>query len=312
MSDPKTMSQASAVPVVTVGNEGNALRFEAAQNSTQVGGADLFDNGQIPLQYAPGALVFQAVSSVWYQQRSLVQFCDYGYDQYFGGNSGYLTTEQPGRGMTSMQLNGYPGRRLPFIVQSIGLSASLPYAPPPGTITGRLDGGGSTDIKVSKGGPQSASTQNIAEQLFRNGLEQCYVEYEIDQNCRRYLGQPQFFPAGVGVSDSLVFRGLGPAVAGARILLPREAIVLPKSTSDNQLQHLFKLRLQAQNATTGRGTPADPAFDAPTTNDVVAMPIFLTFQGAFGVYADGSETIVQPADSYEAARVANNIAKSQG
>lgn len=307
MPDPK-MSQ--AVPTVTVGNEGNALRFEAVQNSTQVGGADLFDNGQIPLQYAPAALVFQAVSSVWYQQRSLAQFCDFGYDQFFGSNCGYLTTEQPGRGMTSMQLNGYPGRRLPFIVQSIGLSASLPYVP--GSTTGVTAGGGSVDAKVSKGGPQSASTQNIAEQLFRNGLEQCFVEYEIDQNCKRYLGMPQCFPAGVGVSDSLVFRGLGPAVAGARILLPREAIVLPKSTSDNQLQHLFKLRLQAQNATTGRGTPADPAFAAPADNDVVAMPIFLTFQGAFGTYVDASEEVVQPADSYEAARVANNIAKSQG
>lgn len=303
MPDPK-MNQ--AVPVVTVGNEGNALRFEAAQNSLQTGGADLFDNGQIPLQYAPGALVFSGTSGVWYQRRELVQFCDFGYDQYFGSNSGYLTTEQPGRGMTSMQLNGYPGRRLPFIVQSIGLSASLPYTP------ASTDGTG-VNIKASKSGPQSASTQNIAEQLFRNALEQCYVEYEIDQNCKRYLGLAIFFPAGVGVSDSLVFRGLGPAVAGARILLPRESIVLPKSTSDNQLQHLFKLRLTAQSATAGRGTPADPAFAAPTGDDVVAMPIYLTFQGAFGVYVDGSnDTIVQPADSYEAARVANNIAKSQG
>ena len=303
-------NEKQAVPTVTISNEANALRFEAAQNSTQVGGADLFDNGQIPLQYAPAVLVFQAVSSVWYQQRSLAQFCDFGYDQFFGSNCGYLTTEQPGRGMTSMQLNGYPGRRLPFIVQSIGLSASLPYAPP--STTGIIAGGGSVDAKVGKGGPQSASTQNIAEQLFRNALEQSYVEYEIDQNCKRYLGMPQFFPAGVGVSDSLVFRGLGPAVAGARIILPRESIVLPKSTSDNQLQHLFKLRLQAQNATTGRGTPADPAFAAPATDAVVAMPIFLTFQGAFGVYVDSSEEVVQPADSYEAARVASNIAKSQG
>ena len=128
MPDPKTMSS-QAVPVVTVGNEGAALRFEAVQNSTQVGGADLFDNGQIPFQYAPGALVFSATSSVWYQQRELVQFCDTGWDQYFGTESGYLSTEKPGRGMTSMQLNGYPGRKLPFVVQSLGLFATLPYTP---------------------------------------------------------------------------------------------------------------------------------------------------------------------------------------
>lgn len=306
MPDPK-MNQ--AVPVVTVGNEGNALRFEAVQQSTQVGGADLFDNGQIPFQYAPGALIFTAASSLWYQGRNLVQFCDTGWDQYFGNESGYLSTEKPGRGMTSMQLNGYPGRKLPFIVQSLGIVAGLPYT---ATAVGTAP-----DLTASKSGPQAANCQNIAEQMFRNALDQSYIEYEIDQNCKRYLGRPEFFPGGVGISDSLVFRGFGPAVAAARVLFPREAIVLPKSTSDNQLQHLFKLRLVAQSATagpvyTGRPTPADPAFAAPTDGDDVVMPIYLILQGAFGVYEDASETVVVPADSYEAARLANNIAKSQG
>lgn len=296
----------SAVPVVTVGNEGNALRFEAVQQSTQVGGADLFDNGQIPFQYAPGALIFSATSGVWYQQRELVQFCDTGWDQYFGTESGYLATEKPGRGMTSMQLNGYPGRKLPFIVQSLGIFATLPYVP-------SSTSGAGTSITASKSGVQSANTQNIAEQLFRNAIDQAYIEYEIDQNCKRYLGLVSFFPSGVGISDSLVFRSTpGPAIAASRMLFPREAIVLPKSTSDNQLQHLFKLRLTAQSASAGHGTPADPAYAAPTDGDDVVMPIYLVFQGAFGVYEDASETVVVPADGYEAARLANNIAKSQG
>lgn len=301
----------SAVPVVTVGNEGNALRFEAVQQSTQVGGADLFDNGQIPFQYAPGALIFSATSGVWYQQRELVQFCDTGWDQYFGTESGYLSSQKPGRGMTSMQLNGYPGRKLPFIVQSLGIIATLPYVP--AVASGTATVGSGTSITASKDGPQAANCQNIAEQLFRNALDQSYVEYEIDQNCKRYLGRPEFFPGGVGISDSLVFRSSpGPAVAAARVLFPREAIVLPKSTSDNQLQHLFKLRLVAQSATAGHGTPADPAYAAPTDGDDVVMPVYLILQGAFGVYEDASETVVVPADGYEAARLANNIAKSQG
>lgn len=315
------MSNGKSASPVNTGNVAETIRFDNNVKAMQVGGADLFEQGQIAYQFAPGVLNFVCVSGYWYQQRSLVRFLDYGYDQNFGSESGYLTTESPDRGMTSMQINGYPGRKMPFVVLSLGLRFDLPYTPastlPAAVDVTRLV----TSLKASKSGPQRADCLNVAEQLFRNGLVQSYIEYEIDQNCKRQLGLPEFFPAATGVSNSLIFRSnFGPSANGQRLLLPREAIVLPKSTSDNQLEHLVRLVLTPQSASAGRGTPVDPSFATPADYTAVSLPVILTMEGFFARYVDDpaagikaeDQILVEPADEYEAARLAAYLAKNGG
>lgn len=296
----------------SIKNLADDLRVSANMNTLQAGADDLFEKGQIAYQFATAAIAFVCSSGVWYQVRTLIRWLDAGYDQFFSDQSGLLTTQKPQLGLSTMEVNGYPGRRLPFVVQSLGLNFDLPYTPvttadftAPPVVT-------DTSGKVSKYGARRADCQNIAEALFRNALTESYIEYQINQNCVRRLGIPEFMPAGSGVGDSDTLRQYGYPMPNARILLRREPIVLPKSTSDNQLEHLIKLNLVNQSSTQGRGTPVDPSFATPADGTVMAMQVRLTLQGFFGRYTDANETEVIPADDYETAAAAAGVSKIGG
>jgi hypothetical protein len=313
MADGKSIPSIPNDPNIT--NFANALRTSANMNTIQAGADDLFEQGQIAYQYAPAVLIFVASGGVWYQRRDILRWLDAGWDQFFGDESGYLTSQKPGYALTSMQLNGYPGRKLPFVVQSLGLNFDLPFTP---TTTADANGAvgaitvATDNPKANKYGARRADCQNIAEALFRDALAESYLDYQLNQNCTRRLGLPDFMPSGSGVGDSDTLRTYGYPMPSARMVLRREPIVLPKSNSDNALEHLVRLHTVAQNATTGRGTPCDPSFATPVDNQVVAIPVRLTLQGFFGKYTDASETIVVPADDYEVAAGAAGIAKIGG